>query len=171
MLDLFVSLFFTLFMLLIGSGGVERIEQPKVATESAQFVRVVDGDTLKIRVNNSEETIRVIGINTPETVDPRKDVECFGKEASEFAGGFFASKSAQLVLTSDSSQGELDKYGRWLRYVSLDGVDYGEQALSKGFAHEYTYDEPYLYQEKYRKLEKEAEKNAAGLWSSEVCGE
>ena len=50
-----------------------------------QVIKVVDGDTITIDLNGKAETIRLIGINTPETVDPRKPVECFGVEASNKA--------------------------------------------------------------------------------------
>lgn len=177
MFDFLVSVFFSAILLFLGYDlETELLPTPtpevvveQASTESAQFVRVVDGDTLKVRVNNKEETIRIIGINTPETVDPRKAVECFGNEATQFAKDFFASSSAQLVLTADSSQGDQDRYQRLLRYVAVGENDYGKSAIEEGYAYEYTYDSPYQKQELYRASQQTAQENEKGLWAENAC--
>jgi endonuclease YncB( thermonuclease family) len=56
-----------------------------------------------------------------------------------------------------------------LRYISVDGEDYGSSAIANGFAYEYTYDEPYAKQEEYRKLQENAQKREYGLWSQDAC--
>lgn len=140
--------------------------------ETAELVKVVDGDTVRVKIDNTEETIRIIGINTPETVDPRKPVECLGKEASQFAQNFFSQSEGKVLLQKDESQGERDKYSRLLRYVMAENTkaDYGEAVLSEGYANEYTYEKPYNFQEKYRKAEEQAKNEKKGLWADDACG-
>jgi micrococcal nuclease len=90
--------------------------------------KVVDGDTITVDLDGKATTLRLIGINTPETVDPRKPVECFGKEASDKAKTLFSGK--QVRLEADPTQGELDKYQRLLRYVFLpDGTNIAKYLL------------------------------------------
>lgn len=91
------------------------------ATSTGQLYKVsqvVDGNTIKVDLNGTIETIRLIGINTPETVDPRKPVECFGKEASDKAKALLS--NTNVSLEADPTQGERDKYGRLLRYVFME---------------------------------------------------
>lgn len=136
--------------------------------DSYKVTRVVDGDTLKVLIGDKEETVRVIGINTPETVDPRNPVECFGREASDYAKSLLTGKSVSLVI--DPTQDATDKYQRLLRYVTLpNGRDYGETMIRSGYAYEYTYQIPYERQSVYKETQDEAKASGTGLWSSETC--
>ena len=139
--------------------------------EFAQIVKVVDGDTITVFLNGKNETIRIIGINTPETVDPRKTVECFGAEASNKAKEYFKEKDYNVWLEEDPTQGERDKYQRLLRYVFAgEGVsDYGLMMISEGFAYEYTYNTPYKYQTSYKEAQAYAVDSKLGLWADEAC--
>ena len=140
------------------------------ATQVKQYkvVKVVDGDTLDVSINGKTEAIRLIGINTPETVDPRKPVECFGKEASNKAKELLAGKT--VGLQNDPTQGERDKYGRLLRYVTLaDGTSFNKLMISQGYAYEYTYNKPYKYQAEYKQAQKTASANKKGLWADTTC--
>ena len=129
---------------------------------------VVDGDTIKVSVNGSVETIRMIGINTPETVDPRKPVECFGKEASDKAKSLLSGQKVRLE--TDPTQGERDKYGRLLAYVfRQDGLFFNEYMIKEGYAYEYTYNTPYKYQAEFKAAETEARNSQKGLWADGVC--
>lgn len=129
---------------------------------------VVDGDTLKVELGSQTETIRVIGIDTPETVHPTKPVECFGREASDKAKNIL--NGTTVTVVKDSSQGERDKYGRLLAYVILeDGKDFGEEMIRSGHAYEYTYDEAYKNQAIYKEAETAASNNGVGLWADGVC--
>lgn len=128
---------------------------------------VVDGDTFKVDINGVVKTIRVIGIDTPETVDPRKPVECFGVEASNKAKAVLSGKKVRLEY--DPTQGELDKYARTLRHVFLqDGTNFGLLMIKDGYAHEYTYAVPYKYQTEFKAAQKQAMEAKAGLWG-DVC--
>ena len=131
-------------------------------------VSVVDGDTIKIDLNGTTITLRLIGIDTPETVDPRKTVQCFGAEASNKAKELLSGRKVRIE--KDSTQGELDKYERLLAYVyRQDGLFYNEYMVKQGYAHEYTYDTPYKYQAQFKADEKYARENQLGLWSPNTC--
>lgn len=146
-----------------------KIPAPQPTTVSSYAVTsIVDGDTIKVNINGTIETIRIIGINTPEIVDPRKPVECFGKESSDKAKELLSGKI--VTLEADSSQGERDKYNRLLRYVFFsDGQDYGKLMINEGYAHEDTYNLPYKYQQAYKQAQATAQSNQAGLWSPDTC--
>ncbi len=144
------------------------IEMPSPQYTYYTVTRVVDGDTLKVSINGKEETLRLIGIDTPETVDPRKPVQCFGKEASERAKELLSGQ--RVRIETDSTQGERDKYGRLLAYVYReDGLFYNKVMIEEGYAHEYTYDMPYTYQAEFRLAQKSAEASGTGLWSPDTC--
>lgn len=131
---------------------------------------VVDGDTIKINNDGTIETLRLIGMDTPETVDPRKPVQCFGLEASNKAKELLSGK--KVYLEKDLSQGEFDKYGRILAYIYReDGLFYNEYMIKQGYAHEYTYNAPYKYQDQFKADQKYAQDNKLGLWSSDTCSE
>lgn len=129
---------------------------------------ITDGDTIKVDINGKIETLRFIGIDTPETKDPRKPVQCFGPEASSKMQSFVQSKSVRLA--SDATQDNRDKYGRLLRYVFLeDGRNVGYEMVKDGYAHEYTYDKPYKYQSQFKRAEQTAHDSYSGLWATTTC--
>jgi len=129
---------------------------------------VIDGDTLKVQFGPKIETIRVIGIDTPETVHPSQPVECFGREASAYATALLA--STVVTLVTDKTQGTRDKYDRRLGYITLaDGRDFGAVMIAEGFAFEYTYDGVYEQQARYQRAEREAREEGRGLWAVGVC--
>lgn len=128
---------------------------------------VLDGDTFTIDYAGKETSVRIVGINTPETIDPRTTAECFGREASDYLKGLITGKKVRIE--SDSSTTDRDKYNRLLRYVYLDGEDVGLKIISNGYGYEYTYDIPYSKQATYKDAQKEAEKNKVGLWAEGAC--
>jgi|SRR6056297_2622686 len=130
---------------------------------------VVDGDTIDVIIDGEEERIRMIGVDTPETKDPRTTVECFGKEASQKTEEELSGKEVRLEF--DETQGERGKYGRLLVYVFLkDGTNFNKSLIKQGYAHEYTYNIPYKYQKEFKQAEDYARENEKGLWGPEVCG-
>lgn len=131
-------------------------------------VKVVDGDTIDVSINGETKRLRLIGINTPETVDPRTPVECFGKEASDKAKSLLTGK--KVSLEADSTQGELDKYSRLLRYVFLeDETNFNLYMIKEGYAYEYTYSAAYKYQKEFKEAQFYAKTNNKGLWSPTTC--
>ncbi|MGH7203371.1 MAG: thermonuclease family protein [Candidatus Levyibacteriota bacterium] len=101
-------------------------------------------------------------------MDPRKPVQCFGKEASNYAKQLLSNKT--VSLESDPTQGDWDKYHRLLRYVWLDTkANANEIMIADGYAYEYTYNTPYKYQSEFKAAQHAAEDAGRGLWSSNAC--
>lgn len=141
----------------------------KSEAESAIVARVIDGDTFDALIGEKIERIRIIGIDTPETVDPHKLIQCFGKEASMKAEELLP-EGMIVTLVSDKTQGNRDVYGRLLRYVTLtNSTDVGEMLISEGYAREYTFNIPYVHQEEYSKAEAQAKMAGLGLWAKGGC--
>ncbi len=133
-------------------------------SESYQVTEVKDGDTFNVKIGRHIETIRMLGIDTPETVDPRKSVQCYGKEASDETKSLLQGKTVRLKLNPDRE--EKDKYGRYLAYVFLDDVFVNRFLLQEGYAREYTFGTPYMYQKEFRGIEKQAKDLQKGLWAA-----
>jgi micrococcal nuclease len=127
----------------------------------AQVVRVVDGDTIKVSIDGQVYTVRYIGIDTPETVDPAKPVQWMGPEASAANRALVEAKT--VYLEKDVS--ETDRYGRLLRYVYLpDGTFVNAELVRLGYAHASTYPPDVKYQDLFRQMEQEAREAGVGLW-------
>jgi len=130
-----------------------------------RVISVVDGDTFQVNMNGKIETVRVLGIDTPETVDPKQPVGCYGKQASQYADHLLYQKLVRLE--TDTSQDDRDVYGRLLRYVWLeDGTFFNEKMLREGYAREYTFIHPYYYQTEFTKIAQEAQTAKRGLWGA-----
>ena len=130
--------------------------------------KITDGDTIHVMIDGTDEIVRLIGINTPETVDPRRTVECFGKEASERMKEIAHGKIVRLEY--DETQALRDTYGRLLAYVYLeDGQMINRKMVAEGYAYEYTYMTPYRYQREFRELQSLAQSADRGLWSKSTC--
>ena len=129
-----------------------------------QVTRVVDGDTIVLSPNDK---IRLIGVDTPETVHPKKTVECYGKEAKEFSRSAVAGQKIRLVLDeANAARRHKDRYGRTLGYVYLQsGMMLNAELVRRGFAHAYTRF-PFRYLVEFSRLEQEARSRGMGLWSS-----
>ncbi len=133
-----------------------------------KVVKIIDGDTIDVDLNGKTARIRLIGVNSPESVDPRKPVECFGIEASNEAKKLLLGQFVKLE--SDDSQDNIDRYGRLLRYVYLeDGTLFNKEMVEFGFANEYTYQTPYKYQKEFKEAEAGARLNKRGLWADNAC--
>ena len=134
-----------------------------------KVIRVIDGDTIEISAiggpasgGEGGQRVRYIGIDTPETVDPRETVQCFGQEA--------ASKNKELVegknVTLEKDVSETDKYGRLLRYVYIEGVMVNDLLVRQGYATSSSYPPDIKYQNQLLQAQQEAEQNKLGLWSA-----
>lgn len=144
--------------------------QDKRTQEAYMVTRVIDGDTIIIDLAGKNVTLRMIGVNTPETLDPRKPVECFGKEASLQTTQLLEGK--KVILGFDDTQDRWDKYKRLLAYVYReDGLFINKDLIERGYAYEYTYNTPYIYQKDFDSAERDARENGRGLWASGVCEE
>ena len=135
------------------------------AAVDAQVVeRVVDGDTIVVR---GVGRVRLIGVDTPETVDPRRPVERFGQEASAFTKRLLEGKRVRLEYDQDRT----DRYGRTLAYVYLpDGTFANAEIIRRGYGHAYTRF-PFKYLDRFRQLEQEARRAGRGLWGAAPAGD
>lgn len=139
------------------------------ARGSYQVRKVIDGDTFIASKEGETVTVRVLGIDTPETELSPAGVECFGGEATARAKALLT--NATVVLQTDATQDEYDKYDRLLAYVEVDSrFDLGASLLADGFAKEYTYkQQAYQNQREYKDLESTAKRAEKGLWGA--CGQ
>ncbi len=138
---------------------------------NAVVTRVVDGDTADVLIDGTSSTtrIRLLGINTPESVDPRRPVQCFGKEASMALKELI--QGERVALMEDPQADDRDRYGRWLRTIVLeDGTDANATMIIQGYAHAYL-DFPLSKARKaqLRALQAQAEAAKTGLWNEATC--
>ena len=138
---------------------------------NAIIVRDVDGDTVVAKYDGQTEEvkIRLLGVNTPESVDPRRPVECFGKEASHYTKQQVEGK--RVLLVADPMADDVDKYGRSLRNIFLeDGTDFDAKLVSEGYAYAYIgFPLDKRRKSQLTRLQKEAEAAQRGLWDPKTC--
>jgi micrococcal nuclease len=140
----------------------------KQALENAQpglwtVVRDVDGDTIDVQQGSTKEAVRLIGVDTPETHDPRKPVQCFGEAAAAHTKSLAEGKNVRLE--ADPTDSDRDKYHRLLRYVYLpDGTLLNAELIQDGWGFAYTIF-PNEKLDEFRALESEARNNNRGLWA------
>ncbi|HEX5016310.1 MAG TPA: thermonuclease family protein [Actinomycetes bacterium] len=156
-------------------------EQPQPAQQPAQqsrttnlwrVVRVIDGDTIEVRRGNRFRTVRLIGIDTPETVHPNEGVECFGPEATRFTEEVLLGR--RVTLEFDTSQGRRDLYGRTLAYVWIAAPHprlFNLIAVRRGYALEYTFDRAYLHRDDFVEAASAAREARVGVWNCPTPGE
>ena len=114
----------------VGDSG-EMLEKSR---EFYDVVKVIDGDTVTIKMGDKNETVRLIGIDTPETNDTRTGVQCFGAEATAYLKKLIGER---VVVETDASQGERDKYKRLLVYLFAENsVNLNEKLIADGYAYE-----------------------------------
>ena len=134
-------------------------------SDGVTVVRVVDGDTIVARLPGGDETIRLIGIDTPETVDPRKPVECFGREASERTKALLPS-GTPIRLERDVEA--RDHYGRLLAYVHRvhDGTFVNLALAEEGYAQPLTIPPNVAYTSRFTTAAADARRAGRGLWGA-----
>lgn len=146
-------------------------QQVPVSTSQAEnrvkVLKVIDGDTIVVLYQGKEVNLRYIGVDTPETVDPRRPVGCFGKEASDENKRLLEGRV--VIIERDIS--ETDKYNRLLRYVYLpldDGTALfvNDYLVRQGFAQVSTYPPDVKYTDRFVKAQQEARDNNRGLWGA-----
>lgn len=124
--------------------------------------RVIDGDTIELETG---QTVRYIGVDTPETVHPDKGVECFGREAAAANRGLV--EGQRVTLEKDVS--ETDQYGRLLRYVYVGDEMVNDYLVRNGFANASTWPPDIKYQGRFQAAEQYARDNQIGLWAPDAC--
>ena len=134
--------------------------------EKVNFVKCVDGDTAKFERNNKVFTLRFLAVNTPETKSPKKGVEFYGKEASNYTCKRLQ-EAKTIEIEYDNKSERKDRYGRNLGWVFLDDKLLQKDLVENGYAKvDYIYDK-YKYVEELKNLEKQAKEAKKGLWQKE----
>ncbi|MBC2576163.1 thermonuclease family protein [Peptostreptococcus canis] len=156
----------------ISNSYVVDSETGQVSCEKAKVIKVVDGDTIKVNINGNKKTVRMIGVDTPETVHPKKPVMYYGQEASSYTKKQLSNKV--VYLQRDVS--DTDKYNRLLRYIWLKKPStnpsekevimymYNAKLIKDGYGQLVTYPPDVKYTDLFRKLQKNAYKNKTGMW-------
>jgi len=130
----------------------------------ATVTRVVDGDTIHISINGTREEIRLIGVDTPETVHPTKPVQCFGPEASAHTKQLLP-RGTRVYLVRDVES--RDRYGRLLAYVyrAADNLFINNELVLNGWARPYPYPPNTTLETTFSESAHHAETHRLGLWS------
>lgn len=123
-----------------------------------------DGDTITVDMNGTPEKIRFIGVDTPETHDPRKAVQCYGQAASDFTKRLIGQQPVRLE--ADPTNTNRDRYNRLLRYVYLEnGMLVNAQIIKQGYGFAYT-SFPFTKLEEFKGYQQQAQTQKLGLWGS-----
>jgi len=157
-------------LVLLGFGYLNN-KQPAptevLGTTSPGFYKVseiADGDTITVHMDGKEERVRMIGVDTPETKDPRKPVQCFGQAASAFTKQLIGSQPVRLE--ADPLGSNRDRYDRLLRYVYLPDSRLVEaEIIKEGYGFAYT-SFPFTKSDEFTAYQRDARQNSRGLWGS-----
>jgi micrococcal nuclease len=158
-------------MLAIVGGGLELFdsggdssEGPGTLSTAGRVSRVIDGDTVRMRLRDGTETVRYIGVDTPETVKPGEPVQCYGKRASAFNRRLAEGRHVQLRFGRERR----DRYGRLLAYVYLRGHERSLSAtlIAHGYGRVLTIPPNTAHARSFGRLERRAQQRRLGLWGS-----
>lgn len=129
---------------------------------------VIDGDTIRVKMNGESVVVRLIGIDAPELARGGKGDECFARESKARLEELVA--QATVRLEGDETQQDTDRYGRLLRYVyTAQGELANKMLIAEGFAFEYTYAKRYVFADEFVNAQQDASQAGAGLWNTSVC--
>jgi len=140
----------------------ERGRERPAASGPAVVLRVIDGDTIEVRFDGGREDVRLIGVDTPETVKPGTPVQCYGPSASHFTHALLEGRRVRLTLGVERR----DIYGRLLAYVRLPHLFVNAELVRRGLARTLTIPPNDRYAPLLRRLERRAARDGRGLWSA-----
>ena len=144
-------------------------QQTALKLDTYTFLKVIDWDTLKVKNNNEEINIRMIGLDAPEKSTTRYwYTECFWNEATNHLNEIL-SWITTIQVEQDPTQWETDKYWRILWYVFFSWNNINQKMIEDGYWFEYTYNLPYKYQKEFKKAEKNARVKKLWLWNKDTC--
>jgi micrococcal nuclease len=144
-------------------------DHPRATTLGrAQVVRVVDGDTIRVRLDGRTERVRYIGVDTPESVKPGTPVQCYAKRAAAANAALVAGRSVRLVGDVEHR----DRYGRLLAYVyrEPDGAFVNAQLVRDGYARTLTIAPNVAHAQQFAQLAQTARRSGRGLWRACAMG-
>ncbi|MBW3608599.1 MAG: thermonuclease family protein [Actinobacteria bacterium] len=147
---------------MLGSDPAE--EGADGAGDVGRVVKVVDGDTIHVQVGPAREKVRYIGVDTPETKDPRKPVQCFGEKAPKLNERLVGDELVRLVRDVE----ERDRYGRLLAYVHRmrDGLFVNAELARLGYAQPLTIAPNVRFADRFAALARQAREEGRGLWAA-----
>ena len=135
------------------------------AKENVKYSDCVDGDTIKVLLNNEEKTVRLLAVDTPESVKPNNEVEYYGKESSEYTCNMIKN-AKKIQLEYDPKSDKVDKYDRLLAWVYVDGKLLQELLVSNGYAKvAYLYND-YKYVNSLMEYQELAQSKNIGIWNT-----
>lgn len=134
----------------------------QAATAHWNVVEVLDGDTIRVARGDQSDTVRLLGIDTPETHHPTKPVGCFGPEASAYTAARLTGADVELEGDVEAR----DRYGRRLAYVILDGRRFNDELLELGYAELLVIEPNHAHAREMLREELDAKREGAGLWGA-----
>ena len=137
---------------------VERRSDPQRGSR-VRVSRVIDGDTIEVQLHGTTG-VRLIGIDTPETVHPTEPIGCFGPEASDFTKETLEGEIVRLEYDVERA----DHYGRTLAYIFVDGLLFNQTLVARGYAQVTTYPPNDRYIERFLAARRAARRSDKGLW-------
>jgi micrococcal nuclease len=145
---------------------VSKIKRPVLQSQPGLYkvAKFVDGDTITVDMNGADETIRMIGVDTPETHRPETPVQCYGPQAADYTRNLIGSNKVRLA--ADPLNTNRDRYGRLLRYVYLpNGTLVEAQLIKNGYGFAYT-SFPFEKRDEFVNYETAAKQTDSGLWGA-----
>jgi endonuclease YncB( thermonuclease family) len=126
----------------------------------------VDGDTITVNMNGKDETIRFVGVDTPETHKPNTPVQCYGPAAAAYTKNLISTAGGKVRLASDPESTNRDRYDRLLRYVYVpDGRLVNQELIKNGYGFYYPYF-PFTKSKEFEAAQKSAMAGSKGLWGN-----
>ncbi|MGH9027167.1 MAG: thermonuclease family protein [Acidimicrobiia bacterium] len=134
----------------------------RTADSEYAVVSVIDGDTIEVAAGDETETVRLLGVDTPETHHPTEPVECFGPEAADYTAARLTGSTVRLEGDIESH----DRYGRRLAYVIVDGERFNDELLRLGYAELLVIEPNHAHARSMLTAELEAKAAGRGLWGA-----
>ncbi|HLM32404.1 MAG TPA: thermonuclease family protein [Solirubrobacterales bacterium] len=157
-----LALLAALVVLLITGLGEEDEPSSEPARVTATVVRIVDGDTVEARIEDEVETVRYIGVDTPESVKPDAPVECYALRASHFNERLVEGERVRLDFDAERR----DVYGRLLAYVHVGDTFVNAELLRRGYATTLTIAPNDSHAARFARIEAAAAREGRGLWDA-----
>ena len=153
----FFALILSVYLLFVNPVEISEIYNDKI-----RIMKVYDGDTVAVNIDGQHESVRLIGIDSPETKGPYTEQECYGNESKEYLKKLLLGQMVELK--SDKLSSDRDKYKRLLRYIYLDEENINLKIIQDGQAR-LQYGFPHSLQNEFKTARDLAKQNKLGLWS------